>query len=277
MSISDKPYSEEELALLSLDELRDILDKRGDRGPSYLFNKVQDNKDDRDYQYVFWLDLMGARNAMKLSLPRAARSVMKIHAAALAAKQEFEGVEINPVMDGVYGFVGERKAMEGCLRRILTSLANVFIQEAAESNRFMVRAGVAFGPLIPGATLAAGAQILRDNKEYLGGTAIGMGISNAYEAESLASPFGVYIHESARAFAPRGVRNYPYRSNLWRWVDDDDPLSWALRRTLVEHFEWLHRNSVAAQYDLDALKRHRALADEYFELYRLPILGGGQD
>jgi hypothetical protein len=134
----------------------------------------------------------------------------------------------------------------------------------------MVRAGVSYGPLIPGKVLAAGAPILLNNQDFLGGTAIGMAISHAYEAESFAPPFGVYIHESARAFAPALPNSRPYLTNLWRWFDLDDALTWALRRSLIQQFEWLAQNPVAAQYDHEALDRHRALANEYFYLRKVP-------
>lgn len=257
-----------DISKASLDQLKELLKTRGDVGPKYLFSAVKEAADVRDYQYVFWLDLMGARNAMKLSLPRAARSVMKIHLAALLSKQEHPELEINPVMDGVYGYVRTRVSLQTCLRQIFRTLANVFVQESEASNRFMVRAGIAFGPLVPGISLAEGAELLRENREYLGGTAIGMAISHAYEAEGSAPPFGVYIHESARAFAPV-PHGYPYYTNLYKWFDDDDALTWATRRTLLEHFDWLEKNPTASQYEPEALKRHKSLATEYFRLYEL--------
>jgi hypothetical protein len=234
-----------------------------------MFSEVEAINDARDYRYVFWLDLMGARNMMKLSLPKAARSVMKIHVAALLAKQKHPELEINPVMDGVYGFVKNRDLLESCLTEILASLANVFVQQLGPIGRFMVRAGVAFGPIIPGRDLAAGSEILEQNLDYLGGTAIGMGISHAYEAESYAPPFGVYIHESARAFAPQTEESVPYRSVFWRWFNEDDPLTWAIRLTLLAHFDWLEKNPVTSQYDPEAMRRHKALAVEYFKLHTL--------
>jgi hypothetical protein len=194
---------------------------------------------------------------------------MKIHAAALLAERRSKGLEVNPVMDGVYAYASEKRVIEGWLSDVLSSLANAFIQERVASSRFMVRAGLAFGPLVPGKALAEGAQILRDNQDYLRATAIGMAISHAYEAEGRAAPFGVYIHESARAFAPRKKGSYPYRSNLWRWFEEDDPLTWATRRTLAVHLDWLEKNPLASLYDADALRRHKTLADEYFRLYEL--------
>jgi hypothetical protein len=254
---------------MDLQQLKQLLRTRGDAQPKYMFSTVEETTDIQDYRYVFWLDLMGARNLMKLSLPRAARSVMKIHAAALFTKEQHPELEINPVMDGVYGYVNDRDLLETCLAEILGGLANVFVQERVSSSRFMVRAGVAYGPLIPGRSLAVGAKILEQNKTYLGGTAIGMGISHAYEAESCAPPFGVYIHESARAFAPRTEGSYPYKVNLWRWFEDDDALAWATRRTLLAHFDWLEKNPVGAQYDLEPMRRHKNLAIEYFRLHKL--------
>lgn len=229
----DASPQEEELADMSLPDLKQLLKGRGDARPKYMFSAVEQIPEFRDYHYVFWLDLMGARNMMKLSLPRAARSVMKIHAAALFTKRMYPDLEINPVMDGVYGFVKEKVLLQQSLAEILRRLANVFVHENVASSRFMVRAGVAYGPLVPGSSLAAGAKILQKNRRYLGGTAIGMGISHAYEAEGSAPPFGVYIHESARAFAPQGDSNFPYHVNLWRWANNSDALTWALRRALV--------------------------------------------
>jgi hypothetical protein len=260
------PSREPKLSEMSRLELKELLKTRG---PKYMFSAVELTTDIHDPHYVFWLDLMGARNLMKLSLPRAARSVMKIHAAALLAKQKHRELEINPVMDGVYGFVKDRVLLQRCLADILERLANVFVHEHMPSSRFMVRAGVAYGPLILGNSLAAGAAILKQNKRYLGGTAIGMGISHAYEAESCAPPFGVYIHESARAFAPRTKGSYPYHVNLWRWFDEDTALTWATRQTLLAHFDWLEKNPIASQYDPEAMRRHKSLAVEYFRLHEL--------
>jgi hypothetical protein len=259
----------EPVSEMALPQLRAFLKEKGDTGPKYLFTAVEEKTDLGDYRYVFWLDLMGARNMMKLSLPRAARSVMKIHAAALLTKQRHNQLDVHPVMDGVYGFVKERGLLEVCIAEILSALASVFVQERISSSRFMVRAGVAFGPLDPGDSLAEGATILRQNRRYLGGTAIGMAISHAYEAEGCAPPFGVYIHESARAFAPRSSGSYPYRVNLWRWFDDNDALTWATRRTLCAHFDWIEKNPASSQYDPEALRRHKNLAYEYFKLYEL--------
>ena len=258
-----------DLSAASLHELRKLLKERGDVGPKYLFAAVKEVADVRDYRYVFWLDLMGARNAMKLSLSRAARSIMKIHSAALLAKDHHPELDINPVMDGVYGYVATRRSLQACLAEILKALANVFVQEKTASNRFMVRAGVSFGPLVPGTSLAEGAAILQTNRDYLGGTAIGMAISHAYEAEGCAPPFGVYIHESARAFAPSSPDAYAYLTNLWDWCEDDDVLTWGLRRALLEHFDWLGKHPVGAQYEPEALAKHKSLATEYFRLYEL--------
>ncbi len=114
-------------------------------------------------------------------------------------------------------------------------------------------------------------RFYKKTKNYLGGTAIGMAISHAYEAEGSAPPFGVYIHESARAFAPRTKDSFPYLTNLWRWYDDNDALTWATRRTLLEHFDWLEKNPVASQYDAEPMRRHKCLAVEYFRLHELAV------
>src|SRR5437016_518938 len=115
-------FDSDDLSTMSREELKNLLAKEDSRAPKYLFSVVERVADTREYRYVFWLDLMGARSLMKLSLPRAARSVMKIHAAALLARETFPDLDVNPVMDGVYGFVSDRKTLQNCLRQILQSL-----------------------------------------------------------------------------------------------------------------------------------------------------------
>jgi hypothetical protein len=263
---SENPFSK-----MNLVRLREELKESAVARPLYDFRAVESTAEESDYSYVFWLDLMGAKNMMKLSLPRAARSVMRIHVAALLAKRKHPELEIHPVMDGVYGFVNTRELLETVLSEIIASLAHVFVH-VVPAARFMVRAGVAFGPIIAGKSLAAGAEILEQNVNYLHGTAIGMGITHAYEAENSAPPFGVFIHESARAFAPSGEKRRPYESVFWRWFNEEDPLTWATRRALVNHFAWLEKNPIAAQYEIEAMKRHKGLATEYFSLHALPRL-----
>src|SRR6202035_1789437 len=117
----------QDVAKLDLKALTRLLKQRGDAKPSFLFKSVEKASDVSDCRYVFWLDLMGANNLMRLSLPRAARSIMKIHGAALLAKQHLRRLEINPVMDGVYGYASERATLETALSEVLASLANVFV------------------------------------------------------------------------------------------------------------------------------------------------------
>ena len=76
---------------MDLAVLKDLFRSQGDNRPKYLFNSV-DKEATRNYSYIFWFDLMGAKNLMKLSLPRAARTIMKIHTAAILS-QSRNGME----------------------------------------------------------------------------------------------------------------------------------------------------------------------------------------
>jgi hypothetical protein len=250
-----------------LKKMRQGLEDRKKDRPSYLFNTVEGPHKGVHNAYVFWLDLLGAQNAMQLSIGRAARAIMKIHAAALAAKHDSE-IDLFPVIDGVYGVTEDGKVLQAVLCGIFESLALSFIFHGSQEGRFLIRAGVAFGPVVLGPHLARGSEAFHGHAKYTNGICIGMAMSQAYQAERLAPPFGVFIHESARAFAP-GVQD-PFEVSLWRWFEESDETDKriipALRLALVDYFEWAKCNHRGILYPPDRLLDHYEMAVEYYQI-----------
>src|SRR5438309_875923 len=91
------------------------------------------------------------------------------------------------------------------LRGVFGALGHEFNVTEENRFRFIVRGGLAFGPAIHGADVpAAASSVVAGPRQYRDSILLGMPMVQAHLAEADAPPFGVFVHESARAFAPRG-------------------------------------------------------------------------
>lgn len=216
--------------------------------------------------YVLWLDLMGAVSAMSRSLPKAANFIMRIHDAVLRAAQAHSSVTLYPINDGVYAISEDQIGILQFLRRTMWLLADQFIIEPKQEHRCLVRGTISFGRVLRGNSLAAGLVGESTNSQYMDAIVIGMPIGQAFRAEHEAPPYGIVVHESARGFAPQGVAPMSYV--FWKWFDyaiaEQAPKLKAFRWHLTDYLNWLEHHHRAQLYPLEALTRHRQMADEYF-------------
>lgn len=217
-------------------------------------------------RYVAWVDMMGANNAMRLSLPRAANFIAKIHVAGLETQSRLR-LDLHPVIDGFYAVALDQAAMLNFLRLLMMKLAVLFTTEGDHSHQFFVRCGLAFGPVILGGDLAAGSECLAGASAYSATVAIGPAISQAFEAEKSAPIFGIYVHESARAFSGDG--EVPLGNTLFRWWDPKSPSHQAgvetLREKILERLDWLEKNKATNLFSATGrLEEYRSLVAEYF-------------
>jgi hypothetical protein len=153
------------------------------------------------------------------------------------------------------------------LRHVFASLADEFNATEEKRFRFLVRGGLAFGPTIHGADVprdACGA--IPDADGYRESILLGMPMVQAHQAEAEAPPFGLCVHESARAFAPAG--DEPLHERWWRWDEfGDEPvrLSWStLEGNLKSYFDWCAERSLRIGYPIDRINAHRSMAAQYF-------------
>jgi hypothetical protein len=215
--------------------------------------------------YVGWIDAMGTRASMATSLRTTANFMFKLHIAAYQAPRE--RVHIYPVMDGFYAAAAGKGDMLRFLRHVFAALADEF--NATEENRFrfLVRGGLAFGPSIHGADVPlAACAAIQDARGYREAILLGMPMVQAHQAEAEAPPFGLAVHESARAFAPGGEE--PLHDRWWRWDEYGDEsvrLAWgALESNLKSYFDWCAQRSVRIAYPIDRVNAHRTMAAQYF-------------
>lgn len=211
-------------------------------------------------EYVAWFDVVGTRSHLTQSHLRAANFFAKIHLAAIRAAGDT--VRLYPVMDGVYVTSASRRSMLDFVRAFYRLLVITFCAESESKHRFTVRGALAFGPVTHGNTIPESCAGFPDDsyKDYL---LIGIAMIQAYESETHSPPFGLFVHESARAFAPEGQHPLSGRWLHW-WRNEDEPLVSELRVALPAYFNWAAEHSREVDYPVERIVEHRKAAFEYF-------------
>ncbi len=215
------------------------------------------------YSYVAWLDVMGIRAAMSRSLPITANFVFKLHIAALEAPRQ--NLSLYPVMDGMYVVADRKRDLTGFLSYVFERLADTFVAEPELHHRFVAKAAVAFGPVVHGVDVPRDASwTLDDAGDYKSALLLGMPMVQAVQGESKAPPFGVFINESARAFATNP--DQPFNQVWWRWWRPDQAfLRDGMRDALSVYYDWAEQHHSSIEYGPDRIAAHRAMAAEYFQ------------
>lgn len=178
---------------------------------------------DPEYRYVAWLDLMGAGHLMATSLEKAANAIARIHQAVhLAIQRHSYSPDLVAINDGIFVCSPSKVEISQVVRAALMYLAARFVTKDDPQDRFLARCAIAYGPTFTGQKLAA--QLPGSKRGYIPRTldqvVFGSPVIQAYRTEHDSPAYGVAVHESARAFAPKGQR--PFRSTLWRWWQTDD-------------------------------------------------------
>jgi hypothetical protein len=222
-------------------------------------------------RYVAWLDTMGAASIMARSMGIAANFLGKLHTAALRTRQEQaagDDLTIYPLVDGCYITASRQGPFLGQLKGMMRKLALTFIMEDDPLFHFMVRCCVAFGPVWEGTAFMTSSNVtLRDNPQYTKQILLGPAVAQAHEGERLASPFGVWVHESARAFAPSTAR--PIMATHWQWWRfSPNAVDTEIAMTLVQHLNaylaWCKSNNTWLLYPETQIAVHTQLVTQYF-------------
>jgi len=220
-------------------------------------------------EYVCWLDVMGSRNIMRRSMSFAANFVMKLHIACLDTWKSEPKVELYPMVDGVYACSRNLVELLAFVKLVYRSLAMEFVSEDNPLYRFMVRGGVSFGPVIKQPDFADCSEVLAENEDYCKRIFLGITLSQSYDKEREAPPFGIVMDDSVSAFGMLGSR--PFAGVYWRWWNwdtkdgfDDIGLVKRLSESLTEYYAWCELHSYAIGYKPDRIADHRRLIAEYF-------------
>ncbi len=219
-------------------------------------------------KYIAWIDLMGAANAMMLSLPKASNFVAKVHCTAQKAQVTHQRISVHPITDGFFATADDWGDLIRFLRRSFLTLANLFSLERYNQHRFIIRGAIAYGPFIDGTSITAGfgqPQPTYIGNNYMHNVMIGSPLSWAYKAESKAPPFGIYVDQSVLTFSPSPIGSpLHYWWNLGNQTEKD----WAKNfgRMVLRHFQWQLKNANKTIYPVEKHEFYIKQITEYFNL-----------
>ena len=218
-------------------------------------------------QYICWLDVMGSRSVMGRSMGMAANFVMKLHVASLEAQERHVAVQLFPMVDGVYLCTPLLSEMYSLVKEVFVSLAVTFIEEENPLYRFLVKGGISYGPVVRESDFLACSDPLLRHPDYCNRILLGIALSQAFDREKEAPPFGLVLDDSVRAFGR--IRATGTVSGLfWKWWNWDKTgtegiLVKELRRELGKYYDWCSQHSASIGYKPDRIKEHKELAMQY--------------
>jgi hypothetical protein len=220
-------------------------------------------------EYVAWIDVMGIAPLMGRSFDIGANFMYKLHIAVLQAPRA--GVTVYPIMDGVYAVSPSQGNILDFVGSVFNRCAEEFLSRDQPFHQFLIRSAIACGQVIRGANVpdAAAAQTPDQQSpltlvpNYKDALLMGLPMVQAHTAERLAPPFGVYVHESARSFAP--AQQMPIRFLWWKWGIPANRNWQRLLPGLSRYFGWCRKNSMSIGYEVSRIDAHESMAVQYLQ------------
>ncbi len=227
-------------------------------------------------EFVCWLDLMGMENQMQRSLPKTANFAMKLLVAARSPLRPLPStVGVCPVIDGLFIHSPDRWSLMSVVRDTFARLAMVCLAGGGPEHTFLVRAAIAYGPLVRGADVPEecfrpgtyhGISSMRPDEADR--VVFGFGISRAYAAIRQSPPFGVVVDSSATESAMPGT-GIATSGPFWHWWggepdEVDEVLVSRLKASVLRYFGWCEERPIETGYEPERLSAHRKLFAEYF-------------
>ena len=230
-------------------------------------------------EYVLWVDVMGSGTTLARSIKMSASRIFTLHTALL--ENLTDNIKIYPMLDGAYVTCKSQKEMTDFITNVFYRLTKHFKNENSSLKRpessFLVRGALAYGPVVHGRDVNTGKKtappiidILEENKQYTSNILIGIPVIQAYHAERFAPPYGVYVHESARAFSPEGENGFVWAWHPWfvdhpEWEAID---STNFCKEMIKFFDGQKLLSSFTDYNIDRLQEHQKL----FKEMMVPVL-----
>jgi hypothetical protein len=183
-----------------------------------------------------------------------------------------------PVNDGMFIISRQKGELMTVMRHAMILLAARFIATRLMQDRHLLRAAIAFGPVYTGEQLAPGIRKrkLRNTPELFANIFFGSPIIQAYKNESLAAPYGISIHESARAFA--NTPDTPFQMQHWIWWQDNaearrvpkapplTDLKECLLEELLNYLNWMDKSLIFHGIGSDKILDWKTRCNQYFSL-----------
>jgi hypothetical protein len=216
-------------------------------------------------RFVAWLDVMGTRETMNRSLPKAANFVFKLHIASINARPA--DLRLYPMNDGVFGVAESIYTIKTWLSRDFEAVnkANT-AAKGDQSKVFMVRAAIAFGHVIEGCKLPQKASAeLHATPTVRDAIVLGAPVGNAYVGEKETGPFGIHVHESARKDARTGKALWKHGEHMRYWQAGEKP-EWVeeAEAGVRDYLNYCRKHSSSLGYPVDDIKKHEGFATAFF-------------
>jgi len=221
-------------------------------------------------EYVVWCDGMGTGQELNRNLDRSAVFVFKLHSAFSKASEGLLHINFYPVMDGMYITCPNRETIEDLIAEVFYLLAKDFVSSNGTANMFLVRGGIAFGPVIHGKDICDSAfgDIVVNNR-VKNSILLSPAMVAANRVESKAPPFGLYVDDSAKT-SPVLVdpKDKGFISSLHQWWSRERHKSKRdvlpnLYHNIIHYFEKSKIHSVGMNYPTEKIEAHEKLLEEY--------------
>jgi hypothetical protein len=230
-----------------------------------------------DNVYVGWLDLMGAGHMMGTSIQKTANFLVRLHMCVEIARSE-SGYSIKtlPINDGIFLVSKKKGELMTIVQHTMALLAARFIATPRPHDRCLMKGAIAYGPVYDGREMLRGitTKKLRENATFLDRVLFGPPIIQAYERERASPPYGIAVHESARAFSADGEP--PFQMTHWLWWQDHKEavrlkgvpplgdLKDCLLMELEEHFNWMETGLLLHGLGHEKVLQWRMASRQYF-------------
>ena len=213
------------------------------------------------YSYVCWMDIMGTGNGMYQNISDVAKHLLQFQ--ILAKDGEGEKITIYPMMDGIYVVSEDSSSLIEFLKTTFKKAAQRVVEREV-GDVFIIRAGISYGPIVEGGDFTIGFDDGR-YKENIESLLIGPPMVEAYGIEEKAPPFGISVHESARAFSPE---NFEYQWYEW-YSPKNKELANELRKKLESYFNEREKRTHMTNYEAEKIDHHRELIELYLPELKL--------
>ncbi|WP_420386458.1 hypothetical protein [Roseivirga sp.] len=214
-------------------------------------------------EYVLWVDIMGTKNIMSDSVNTAANFIFKFHGAIQSSKDAH--AKYYPLMDGVFITTPSQIVLKRVIRKIFVCLFEIYSKTELCKYRFLAKGSISFGPVIHGRDVPKSASTsLENDLNYKTSILMGTPMIQAYSIEKLAPPFGVFIHESARTFAPK--QSIPFSGKYFQWFPDNfDKAQFEVE--VKKYFDWAIKYEKSLELDAEKSKYYMKIFGEYVGNY----------
>lgn len=212
-----------------------------------------------DNQYVLYIDVMGMKTTMYRSFERSAIFMGKLHVVLVEVSEQVQGVSVYPVMDGAYVTARQYGQISEFIKILYTRLGRVFVETKNLAECFIVRAGLAYGPIVTGDSIGEEVSpVLNEKADYKKHLLFGFPVVLAAIGEESAPPFGVYLDVTVRTAAGTNL------AGIWfKWCSDP-LLRSSMGNQMENYYKYAESHSEELKYDEKKIEEHKRKAVQFW-------------